>query len=176
MCLNTSGICPYLSFFSRCVPLSEKSGELVTHMPRLIIHMGSIQRSRKIQALPKIYAPNGLRYIQQPHLQIPSGQVGLLEQIPGAPASNPQLSKPTNIPTQSDTDIPVVISLHHRKCVAQTNCWTTEVIPRLVRPYLRMMRETQNLRVEPHTTDTECTCLVSGQVLSVLVVRLYSKK
>lgn len=140
------------------------------------IYTSPRKRSRLIQALPKIYAPNGRRYIQQSHLHIPVGQLGLLEHSPGAPASNSQLPKSTNKAPQIIIDTPVVMSLHHRKRIAQNNRWSTEVIPRLVRPYLRLMKETQNLRVEPHISDTECTCLVPGQVLSVLVLRLYSKK
>lgn len=137
--------------------------------------------SQTIQALPKIYAPKGRRYIQQPNLHIPSGQLGLLERIPGAPASNTPLPKSTSDSTHTAAipvvihDTPVVISLHRRKRIAQNNRWMTEMIPRLVRPYLRMMRKTQNLRVEPQTEETECTCLIPSKVLSVLVLRLYSK-
>ncbi|KAJ3735638.1 hypothetical protein DFJ43DRAFT_1129945 [Lentinula guzmanii] len=51
------------------------------------------------------------------------------------------------------------------------NTWTTEVIPKLVHPYLRLLRETQNLQQEGVPAITECVCLGSVHSLLVLVVR-----
>ncbi|KAJ3747980.1 hypothetical protein DFH05DRAFT_1393313 [Lentinula detonsa] len=51
------------------------------------------------------------------------------------------------------------------------NTWTTEVIPKLVRPYLRLLHETQNLQQESVPATSECVCLGTVYSLSVLVVR-----
>lgn len=145
-----------------------------------VVYTSPRKRSRTIQSVPRIYAPNGQRFIQHSHIPIPPGQLGLLESIPGTRASLPKSKSPNKSPNKLphidiDHDTPIVLSLHHRKRITQNNRWTTEVIPRLVRPYLRLRRETLNLRMEPKISETECMCIVPGQILSILVVRLYSK-
>src|SRR5580698_10017634 len=110
------------------------------------IYLSPRKRTRKIQVLPRIYATNGQRFTQNTNLPTPSGQVGLLEGI-GKPTESILLAPKLCIETTPNIpDHPVVISLHQRKRIAQNNHWNTEVIPRLVRPYLCLLRKTQNLR------------------------------
>lgn len=142
------------------------------------VYLSPRKRTRTIQALPRIYAPNGQRFTQNLNLPTPSGQVGLFEGI-GKPTesilSAPKLHVEVTPDLNSVPDDPIVISLHQRKHIAQNNHWNTEVIPCLVRPYLRLLRKTQNLRNDPPASETQCTCLNPGQHLSILVVRIYSK-
>lgn len=139
------------------------------------VYLSPRKRTCTIQALPRIYAPNGQRFTQNFNLPTPSGQVGLFEGI-GKPTETIPLAPKLRIEaTPNIPDDPVVISLHQRKRIAQNNRWNTEVIPRLVRPYLRLLRKTQNLRNDPPAFETQCTCLNPGQHLSILVVRIYSK-
>lgn len=158
----------------RRAQIQEPSSDY-THM----VYLSPKKRSRRIKALPQIYAPHGQRFMQHHNLPIPSGQLGLLERIPGETGS--QLSahvasgQDTGGNTENVSFILPTVSLHHRKRIAQNNRWNTEVIPRLVRPYLALMRETQNLRLECPTLETECTCLVPGKNLSILVLHLYSE-
>lgn len=140
------------------------------------IYLSPRKRSRTIQALPRIYAPHGQRFTQNSNLPLPSGQVGLLEGIGKAIESIPFAPKLRIEATSNINDDPVVISLHQRKRIAQNNRWNTEVIPRLVRPYLRLLRKTQNLRNDPPAFETQCTCLTPRRCLSILVVRIYSKQ
>lgn len=143
-----------------------------------LVYLSPKKRSRKIQALPKIYAPHGQRFIQHHNLPIPPGQLGLLERIPGAteswiPSANSHVASGQH--TVDNTVFHPVSSLHQRKRIAQNNRWNTEVIPQLVRPYLALMRKTQNLRIEAPMLETECTCLMAGKNMSILVLRLYSE-
>lgn len=138
-----------------------------------VVYMSPRKRSRIVQALPNIYAPRGQRFRQHSNLPIPLGQLGLLESIPGTTVSHPPLPKLLNEGPQGNGF--TTISLHHRKRIAQNKCWTTEVIPELVQPYLHLLRETQNLRFEPLVLETQCTCLAPGKTMSVLVLRVYSK-
>ncbi|KAJ3793185.1 hypothetical protein GGU11DRAFT_692266 [Lentinula aff. detonsa] len=50
----------------------------------------------------------------------------------------------------------------------------TSVIPRLIKPYMRLLQETQNLRLEVcSASEITCTCLNRSTMLSVLVVRFH---
>ena len=52
----------------------------------------------------------------------------------------------------------------------QWKTWTTDVIPSLLRPYLRLLRETNNLRNMPTNRTDDCVCGSLGHPLSVLNV------
>lgn len=153
----------------------QESSSDYSHM----VYLSPKKRSRTIKALPHIYAPHGQRFIQHHNLPIPSGQLGLLERIPGATgsqlATHVASEQSTGGNTENVTFIPSVVSLHQRKRITQNNHWNTEVIPRLVRPFLGLMRETQNLRIECPAWEKECTCLMPGRNLSILVLRIYSE-
>lgn len=140
------------------------------------VYLSPRKRTRTIHALPKIFAPQGQRFIQHSNLPIPSGQLGLLEGVSGLAVSDSPSSKSPAQSAEVDSHVPVIVSSHYRKRVAQNNRWNNDVIPLLVSPYLNLMRETQNLRLKPQLLQIECTCLASAkkQVLSVLVLHLYS--
>ncbi|KAJ3792714.1 hypothetical protein GGU11DRAFT_818955 [Lentinula aff. detonsa] len=50
--------------------------------------------------------------------------------------------------------------------------WNNDVIPRLIRPYMRLLRETSNLKYDRTVGYQRCSCIDSGgRTLSILVVR-----
>ncbi|KAE9382780.1 hypothetical protein BT96DRAFT_747706, partial [Gymnopus androsaceus JB14] len=57
------------------------------------------------------------------------------------------------------------------KRLAQYARWTDEVIPRLIGPYMKYVRESSNLAEELSVEAEECVCLTKGLGLEVLVVR-----
>jgi hypothetical protein len=57
-----------------------------------------------------------------------------------------------------------------RRKEKQWERWTTDVIPSLLRPYLRLLRETNSLRDMPTNNADGCTCGSPGRQLSVLAV------
>ena len=48
--------------------------------------------------------------------------------------------------------------------------WYEDIIPTLVQPYLRLLRETQNLRNHPHTPTYSCACGTPARSLVVICV------
>lgn len=65
-------------------------------------------------------------------------------------------------------------SVHARKRLAQAKNWQ-QVVATLVRPYLQLIRETENLRLKSrsNTSEMECTCGQKWRRLSVVVVRMF---
>ncbi|KAJ3748458.1 hypothetical protein DFH05DRAFT_1520046 [Lentinula detonsa] len=141
----------------------------------------SPKRQSTRKALPIVFADNGQKFTQHSRLPLPLGQIGLRDRPRGLTVPT---HAPTFKPTQS-TDIenenPFILppqslpSRHQLKKINQMNTWTTEVIPKLVHPYLRLLRETQNLQQEGVPAISECICLGSVHSLSVLVVRFDSR-
>lgn len=138
------------------------------------VYLSPRKRTRRIQALPQIYAPQGRRYIQQRNLPIPPGQLGLLERVPETATQHVSTLKSPEKANTNDGNA-VAVSLHQRKRIAQNNRWNVEVIPRIVRPYLHLVHATNNLKDKPPPQQKECTCLQSSKNLSLIVLRLYSK-
>lgn len=60
-----------------------------------------------------------------------------------------------------------------RSVSIKTNTWMTEVIPKLICPYMYLLWETQNLRLDPSPPTRECTCMRQPLNLSVLIVRFH---
>jgi hypothetical protein len=66
-------------------------------------------------------------------------------------------------PLDSDTN-------GRRRKENQWNRWTTDVIPSLLRPYLQLLRETENLRDKPDDHLDICTCGSPGRPASIITV------
>ncbi|KAJ3968612.1 hypothetical protein EV361DRAFT_972720 [Lentinula raphanica] len=49
--------------------------------------------------------------------------------------------------------------------------WVTEVIPKVIKPYMKLLRETENLKNDPTPIMRGCTCSNRKIELSVLIVR-----
>ncbi|KAJ3991297.1 hypothetical protein F5050DRAFT_1542269, partial [Lentinula boryana] len=63
-------------------------------------------------------------------------------------------------------------SRHNHKRLKQYTNWNNDVIPRLIRPYMRLLRETSNLKYDRTVGYQGCSCMDSGgRTLSILVVR-----
>ncbi|KAJ3714856.1 hypothetical protein C8R42DRAFT_590975 [Lentinula raphanica] len=62
-------------------------------------------------------------------------------------------------------------STHKKKRFAQSQRWNNEVIPSLVRPYLRLLRVSNNLADDPAWSVQECVCLNKPRSLDVVVLR-----
>ncbi|KAJ3710346.1 hypothetical protein DFJ43DRAFT_1009274 [Lentinula guzmanii] len=63
------------------------------------------------------------------------------------------------------------MSAHQHKRLAQNHRWQTEVLPCLIRPYMSMLRQTDNLRNEAGMLDKACTCLNNPRLLEISIVR-----
>jgi hypothetical protein len=146
-----------------------------SHVP----YSSPTKRTRTVTAKPRIYASNGRRFIQgvQGHLPVPSGQVGLLERPlwSSEDSSNiDDIHSTQQVSTFETIDLPPE-SVHHRKRAAQHTRWNNEVIPKLVRPYMHLLRNTQNLRDEVHSNQAGCTCMCNSRQLSIIVLRFNSE-
>jgi hypothetical protein len=131
------------------------------------------KRSRVVKAKPTFFVGNGRRYVQRPNLPIPIGQVGMLERPlnwNNAPAQS-AVNDASNGLDDTVTELLPMPSLHHRKREAQNQRWINEVIPRILGPYLRLLRKTNNLNTEATEYGFECRCLnAEGRVLEIKVV------
>ncbi|KAJ3720488.1 hypothetical protein C8R42DRAFT_696783 [Lentinula raphanica] len=63
------------------------------------------------------------------------------------------------------------MSTHQHKRLVQTHRWQTEVLPRLIRPYMGLLRQTSNLRHEVNRVEKACTCMNVPRSLPVVIVR-----
>ncbi|KAJ3968127.1 hypothetical protein EV361DRAFT_806133 [Lentinula raphanica] len=61
--------------------------------------------------------------------------------------------------------------VHKKKRMAQFHHWNNEVIPRLVRPYLQLLRLSSNLAEDPMWPPQECVCFNKPRKLDLVVVR-----
>ncbi|KAJ3717384.1 hypothetical protein C8R42DRAFT_586975 [Lentinula raphanica] len=67
--------------------------------------------------------------------------------------------------------VPEAPTPHSRKRLAQFRRWVTEVIPKVIKPYMKLLRETENLKNDPTPITRGCTCSNRKIELSVLIVR-----
>ena len=144
-----------------------------SHIP----YSSPTKRSRTVKAKLTIWVSNGNRFIQgvSTRLSVPCGQLGLLERPVWADDSGLEEKTESAEPAAvAEAFIPQP-SLHHCKRAAQTNRWLTEVIPKLVSPYMGLLRETNNLCNDANPVPLGCTCTVPAHLLSVIVVRFQSK-
>ncbi|KAJ3738653.1 hypothetical protein DFH05DRAFT_1531117 [Lentinula detonsa] len=134
-------------------------------------------RRRNLSRQPTLYLANGQKFIQRSRIPRPLGQIGLLERPRNA------LGDPTDSSLNKDSgfndvepeattviDVPLM-SAHQHKRLAQNHRWQTEVLPCLIRPYMSMLRQTDNLRNEASMLDKACTCLNNPRLLEISIVR-----
>lgn len=132
------------------------------------------KRSRVVKAKPTFFVGDGRRYVQRPNLSIPRGQVGMLER-PLNWNILPAMNQESDGLDPATIELAPMASLHHRKREAQNQRWINEVIPRILGPYMALLRQTNNLNSEPAEYSRECTCLnPDSRVLEIRVVRMYS--
>jgi hypothetical protein len=71
-------------------------------------------------------------------------------------------------PEFRDTPVP---TRHRRKKANQTARWASEVIPKLILPYMEYMHQTLSLRNQPDVSWPICVCQEGGRSLEIAVVR-----
>ncbi|KAJ3764673.1 hypothetical protein FB446DRAFT_798584 [Lentinula raphanica] len=130
-------------------------------------------RRRNLTRQPALYLANGQKFIQRPRLVRPLGQLGLLErpQNPLEGTNDNHNAGPIDIEPYAEILAAPLTSAHQHKRIAQTHRWQTEVLPRLIRPYMSLLRQTSNLKYETTPSFKECTCLNVARILPVVVVR-----
>ncbi|KAJ3748154.1 hypothetical protein EV360DRAFT_57113 [Lentinula raphanica] len=131
----------------------------------------SPSRRRNITRQPTLYLANGQKFIQRPRLAQPLGQIGLLER-PRIPLSDTVESGSNDCEPETIISFATpIVSAHQHKCLVQTRRWQTEVLPRLIQPYMSLLHQTTNLRHEPKRSEKVCTCLNVPRNLPIVVVR-----
>jgi hypothetical protein len=147
------------------------------------IPFSSPTRRNTLTMRPTLYLSNGRKFTQQSHISRPFGQLGLREQ-PSGFANKISKSHPVHGDNYDNEESLGVAptsesfegqSTHYRKCLAQTTWWQTEVLPRLIRPYMRLLRQTENLRGEPSVEGEICTCKNVQRNLSIVTVGFHSR-
>lgn len=154
---------------------------------------GSSYRLRPIDATPKrrkkaddplIVLPNRRLLTQNPMLPRLPGQLGFTgdkpvteEEISRAGEVN-QIVNTNSLMHEAhrDTEIPLP-SKHRLKRLKQSLTWTSEVIPKLISPYLELQRKTQSLRHDGKLVleGQRCECCPQSRLLKLWVVRFSSK-
>ena len=93
------------------------------------------------------------------------------------PGSPPPPTQPT--PAAPDPAKALRAEAYRHKRRMTTQRWQTEVLPKLLAPYMRLMEDTNNLRNPPKSsTPTPQACTCNGELrraLSILVLRMDSK-
>ncbi|KAJ3816085.1 hypothetical protein F5880DRAFT_1494629, partial [Lentinula raphanica] len=117
-------------------------------------------------------------YTQRFPLPAPRGQVGFQFRPPNSNGLEPAPVEHTGVtenialldplPTLGETS-----TSHKKKRFAQFQHWNDEVIPRLVRPYLAVLRATCNLAENPVGRSKDCVCLSKARKLDLVVVRFH---
>ncbi|KAL0571576.1 hypothetical protein V5O48_010382 [Marasmius crinis-equi] len=135
---------------------------------------------RSARDAPVGYFANGQAFTQDDKLPTKPGQVGLqdppLHDIPSianhtsAPAA-PKLNEREEA-TLSWNETAEHWTPHLNKRKKQSQRWTAEVIPRLIPPYMTLLRETDKLHLDPEPTYWPCSCGGRGfRLLNIVVVR-----
>ena len=154
----------------------EKDSSLDNQIPADHIPYDSPRKRQKRGVIyPSIYLSDGQRFTQR-HGRLPHGQVGLQDPWPSDYPSRSNVNRirePEEPPPL--TIMTPTTSLHHRKRVAQNLRWQSDVIPKLIRPFLALVRETKNLTIEPSFMERVCGCLEVGRTLSIVLVRVLSE-
>ncbi|KAL0059175.1 hypothetical protein AAF712_014098 [Marasmius tenuissimus] len=60
-------------------------------------------------------------------------------------------------------------SVHMRRRTNQVSRWNSEILPQLLGPYMALLRQTQNLRLEPDFASTLLPCTCPGNTISLEV-------
>ena len=131
---------------------------------------------------PLVYLNLGETLTQQPCLPWLPGQVGFAGDRPQDGELRPA-PVPDNVddhwphmfsPVDGDigtVDAAPVPTRHRRKRANQTARWTTEVIPRLILPYMEYMHQTLSLRNQGDDLQPICVCNQRSRSLEIAVVR-----
>ena len=134
---------------------------------------------------PLVYLTLGETRTQQPCLPRLPGQVGFAGDRPQdgelrpAPVPDdvddnlPHMFGPVDPDIGTVDDVPVT-TRHCRKRANQTARWTTEVIPRLILPYMEYMHQTLSLRNQGDDLRPICVCNQRSRSLEITVVRFSS--
>lgn len=133
---------------------------------------------RTPRARPLVFLADGQTRTQRPRLAHPVGQVGLCE--PPLNSRDVHVSHRAEAADAPDVIEPIVFNIpesrHHMKRLRQHERWVNDVLPSLIRPFMRLLQTTSNLRRSHPTVEEHCTCMGSTiRKLSVLVVR-FSRK
>ncbi|KAL0568779.1 hypothetical protein V5O48_013194, partial [Marasmius crinis-equi] len=136
---------------------------------------------------PILHVADGRSYTQDPTAAILPGQKGLRDpplrlsgsskvhntnRNPAQPEEDHQPLPEWPLSNPFEDESPP--SLHGRRRMAQAQRWEGEIIPELIPIYMKLLRETANLRLKPSWTQTPCTCLGGGgrsRTLEVTIVR-----
>ncbi|KAJ3817177.1 hypothetical protein F5880DRAFT_1618530 [Lentinula raphanica] len=122
-----------------------------------LVPVTSPKRKRTLNALPTFYLANGKKFTQKSRLPVPLGQVGLQER------RSDFLSSTSRNQLEDEGEVGEVIMVadlpnqHSRKRLAQFQQWTTDVIPKIIRPYMKLLRVTENLQKAPVPSTKVCT-------------------
>jgi hypothetical protein len=149
-------------------PDTEQDAPEYTH----ILYHSPKKRKRVAPAQPSIYVGNGARYVQKSNLPVLRGQVGLYERPRNWPAFSGTVIEPEPGTGTIEYAKTAASSISHRKRLAQNHRWENDVIPMLVKPYMTLQKETDNLQREPHPIEMQCICTAGARVLKVIVLRL----
>lgn len=133
--------------------ISHPPSSPANHLPNPSIPNSPSRRSRyafipvtprrHLRTQPLIFTANGQALSQQPHLPQPVDQIGLLEPLLDSmtPTPIPLAEGVLNAPPE------ITQSKHHQKCLNQHHRWVSDVIPRCIKPYMCLVRQTSNLRI-----------------------------
>ncbi|KAJ3715792.1 hypothetical protein C8R42DRAFT_698260 [Lentinula raphanica] len=119
------------------------------------IPVTSPKRKRTLDALPTFYLANGKKFAQKSRLPVPLGQVGLQERRSDVLASTSRTLGEDDTNLGEVTIIADVPNRHSRKRLAQFQHWKLDIIPKLRKPYMKLLRETENLKQDPLNV---CAC------------------
>lgn len=143
--------------------------------------------SRPSGIRPLVLLPDERTFTQQRNLKPLPGQVGFAGDRPLNSCSSPpadgsqtadvtgDLEDPSGIMLFSSpsADFAPAVSNHRRKRENQTIRWKSEVIPRLIMPYMRLVSQTESFRLpiseDALATTLDCQCI--GRAIEVIVVR-----
>lgn len=133
---------------------------------------------RNCKAQPLVFLADGQTRTQRRRLPHPVGQVGLVE--PPLHSRDVHVAHRADPGETPEVIEPIVFNLpesrHHAKRLRQHERWVHEVIPTLIRPFMRLLQTTSNLRDKPPTAQRQCRCMgLLARSLSILIVR-FSRK
>ncbi|KAL0568523.1 hypothetical protein V5O48_013464 [Marasmius crinis-equi] len=137
---------------------------------------------------PLLFLANGGVFTQDPKLPARLGQVAFRDPDPDATATATvarELAQNASEANRPDQHPPIFVpepvyehesgtSLHRAKRHKQSHRWHTEVIPRLVYPYMNLLRVTDNLHDDPEPCNWPCSCGGrEARTLNITLVRFH---
>ncbi|KAJ8095882.1 hypothetical protein PM082_022781 [Marasmius tenuissimus] len=135
-------------------------------------------RRKRKKAPALLYLGNGQSFTQSyiPSQREPSNDSGNETQGPGTESEGHSASESRSTPaiyTHLMDEEPAITTLHMRRRTNQAARWNGEILPQLLGPYMALLRQTKNLRINPEikSTPSPCTCTGNTASLEVAVVR-----